>query len=80
MEESIRGKTLQLDSRAANFKEFCELMTAFAENQLDFHREKYYGLSRQVYGRIMSCYEQPRLTNEETDKCAATYRQFMQNK
>ena len=55
-------------------------MTAFAENQLDFHREKYYGLSRQVYGRIMSCYEQPRLTNEETDKCAATYRQFMQNK
>ncbi len=28
----------------------------------------------------MTCYEQPRLTNEETDACAAPYRQFMQSK
>jgi hypothetical protein len=55
-------------------------MTTFAENQLDFHREKYYSLSSDIYSRIMTCYEQPRMTNEETDKCAATYRQYMQNK
>ena len=28
----------------------------------------------------MECYEQPRMTNEETDKCAAHFRQFMTNK
>lgn len=28
----------------------------------------------------MTCYEQPRLTNEETDACAANYRQFMSQK
>ena len=66
-----------LDSRATDFKEFCDLMTTFAENQLDFHRDKYYSLSREVYKRIMVCYEQPRMTNEETDKCAASYRQYM---
>ena len=52
-------------------------MTAFAENQLDFHRPLYYKLSSSVYSRIMTCYEQPRLTNEETDACAAKYRTFM---
>lgn len=61
-------------------------MTAFAENQLDFHRPEYYSLSvtsfmlsiqRSVYQRIMQCYEQPRMTNEETDRCAAEFRQFM---
>jgi hypothetical protein len=25
----------------------------------------------------MACYEQPRLTNEETDACAGRYRSFM---
>lgn len=35
----------QLDSKAENFKEFCGLMTAFAENQLDLHRSQYYRLS-----------------------------------
>ena len=67
-------------------------MTAFAENQLDLHRKQYYRLSvwlfpffnlsiqREIYGRIMTCYEQPRLTNEETDACAANYRQFMAQK
>ena len=28
--------------QAASFKEFCQLMTKVAENQLDFHRETYY--------------------------------------
>ena len=28
----------------------------------------------------MTCYEQPRLTNEETDKCAARFRTFMTSK
>ena len=51
------SKPLNLDSYATDFKEFCQLMTAFAENQLDFHRQQYYQLSRDVYKRIMICYE-----------------------
>ena len=72
------SKPMNLESTASSFRDFCLLMTAFAENQLDLHRPSYYQLSASVYGRIMQCYEQPRLTNEETDSCAAVYRTFMQ--
>ncbi|TNV85604.1 hypothetical protein FGO68_gene11333 [Halteria grandinella] len=74
------NRAVVLDSRATSFKEFCDLMTTFAENQLDFHRPTYYSLSKEVYKRIMDCYSQPRMTNEETDTCAARYRSFMSTK
>ena len=52
-------------------------MTKFAENQLEFHRPKYYSLSRETYKNIMKCYEQSRQTNEETEKCAEKQRRSM---
>ena len=35
---TTQPRKLVLESKAANFREFCDLMTTFAENQLDFHR------------------------------------------
>ena len=32
---------------------------------------------KDAYGKIMKCYEQPRMTNEETDTCANKYRAYM---
>ena len=59
-----------LESKSQSFPEFCRTMTTFAENQIDSHRPKYYKVSKESYGKIMKCYEEPRKTNEETDACA----------
>ena len=31
-----------MENQASNYKQFCELMTRVAENQLDMHRANYY--------------------------------------
>ena len=49
-------------------------MTNVANNQLDFHRPTYYKACRETYEQIMSCYDNPRQTNEETDTCSAKHR------
>lgn len=54
-------------------------MTAFAENQIDYHRPKYYRVSKEAYKKIMKCYEEPRKTNEETDACAQEQRSVMES-
>ena len=66
-----------MESKAENFPQFCKLMTSVAENQLNFHRPAYYKASRDTYEKIMTCYSDPRQTNEETDACAETHRQRM---
>ena len=68
-----------MNSSAKTFPEFCKTMTIFAENQIDFHRPKYYKASRAAYSNIMKCYEEPRKTNEETDACAKEQRSVMEN-
>ena len=44
MSNSFSGE--ELKSSSSNFPTFCNLMTKFAENHIEFHRPKYYKLSR----------------------------------
>ena len=66
-----------LDSSSHSFGGFCRNMTSFAENQLNDHKTLYYKANRKAYGRIMECYENPRVTNEETEACSSVYKNFM---
>ena len=69
-----------INSSSKSFPEFCKVMTGFAENQIDYyHRPKYYSVSKEAYKKIMTCYEEPRKTNEETDACAQEQRSVMEN-
>ena len=42
-------KDFDLNSNSETFQHFCGSMTRFAENHLDYHKPKYYKISRDAY-------------------------------
>ena len=55
-------------SDSENFRDFCKIMTFYAQNQIEEHKEIYFDLNvryslilkRKAYTKIMKCYENSR--------------------